>query len=692
MAKNSKAKKVMDEALGAISAAQTILDKLPDLSDINFDLSLDADPISFIMEALYRTVGYDKVIEFVAKMLTFSIPVIEQAVKAYMILQLKNLFTCTVNPFISYDLIKYGVTFGIKEIDIINMLYYCPLDKTMSRTKRTGKYYYFGCDDFQFPDELESAQDFNAFLWYMKNRTIDGRCVWYGYKKQAENAGKPTVIQKQKKKDGIITLEYAAKSGNLRDSVGSTMYSQTPYDNCLHVFLGNAKPLTDGDVETMKSRMASIQEEQSKFMELRDKAWTVKNKIEEKLSETEFSLQSDGVYQRNILECYSEYMDNIIGSIDNDRPLSESTEQLLSLGVIKFDQANSIYTMEIPTGDIITIDAHTYNGTNGSLVEEKKGLADNVASYHGGNTYLDVKDNYYYHKTLFQFNADYIYSLKLFDSKTLAARLLESLTGCFNVGLDLSIEERVVQAEVDKVVHDIVESDDAVITDCFFSFTNDEYNDMLERSELQRLGVYVSPDGAVGGMIDPESVMSAINGLAPNATQEEIKTAIETSLFELTKTITPEYNGERETGINYNLRANMIDNLLQSLANVIVMSVLTPKVYLLMAVNLKILGQEPNFDLMGFIDHFRQLIVGIIRTIRDNIMQMFKDWLMEIIGDLAKRIGAKLVLEQMQYYQILLKKCIDCFKLKRNLIGWNMADVGADIYDLDNNEPVNEEC
>jgi hypothetical protein len=76
-------------------------------------------------------------------------------------------------------------------------------------------------------------------------------------------------------------------------------------------------------------------------------------------------------------------------------------------------------------------------------------------------------------------------------------------------------------------------------------------------------------------------------------------------------------------------------------------------------------------------------------------MRLFKEWLMEIIGDLAKNLGAKLALEQIMYYQQLLRKCIECFRLHgTNTIGFDMAAVDyADIYETENNsEPVNSEC
>ena len=284
-------------------------------------------------------------------------------------------------------------------------------------------------------------------------------------------------------------------------------------------------------------------------------------------------------------------------------------------------------------------------------------------------------------------------SLKLFDEKTLAAQLLDALCGCLSVNLELSLEERILRNEVERMVHDILDTDDTVVSDCFYSFDNEAYNLMLERSQLQRIGAYVSPGGQVGLGLSPEDVMSQLNSLSPNATSEQIQTAISSSLYEVSRSISSEYDNY-DTDVNLNAQADFINNLLNTLAYVIVLSILSPKLYLLMAVNLKIMGREAGFDLAAFLESFKQMITGIIRAVRDELMRLFKEWIMELIGKLAKDLTAKLALEQIMYYRELLQKCIECFKLfGGSLSDWNMADVDyADIYASENNEPVNSEC
>ena len=88
--------------------------------------------------------------------------------------------------------------------------------------------------------------------------------------------------------------------------------------------------------------------------------------------------------------------------------------------------------------------------------------------------------------------------------------------------------------------------------------------------------------------------------------------------------------------VNFGIQMNFIENILNSLAYTLVMSVLSPKVYLLLLINLKIIGRESNFNLEGFLGQYKQLIADLIRSIRDQLLEYLQRELMMIIGDLVK--------------------------------------------------------
>lgn len=701
MPNNQKTQKTIDDTLGIISGALTVLNNYPQLNDSNFSVSMNAKPFDFIMRILYYLVGYDKIVEFVSKLLVYELPVIEYAVKTYLLTQLKLMFSCTMNPFISYDLIRYGVVFDLKTVDLMNILRFSPLDNTISRERKYGKYYYFGCDSVEIPDDLMYAEDFNAFLWYASHRRIGEREVWYGYKRNPlkdENGVKvhKSINQKQTKKDGIITLEYNGRSSGLSDAEGNGMSIQTPFNNCIHVFIGNTAPIDSVEVDTLNQTIKDSDKKLVKFTNLNNDVVSLLKELNNELSSLEDAKKKmnrdEYKAQKQNIKTYIKYLENIETAIRKRKSIADAISVPLTARLITEDVESNCYIFPI-----VPLQSKELRIAKACVEEDMNEIENTKKTAYDTATapyqYRDIKDNYYYHRTLFEFNTDYIMSLKLFDEKTLAAQLLDALCGCLSVNLELSLEERILRNEVERMVHDILDTDDTVVSDCFYSFDNEAYNLMLERSQLQRIGAYVSPGGQVGLGLSPEDVMSQLNSLSPNATSEQIQTAISSSLYEVSRSISSEYDNY-DTDVNLNAQADFINNLLNTLAYVIVLSILSPKLYLLMAVNLKIMGREAGFDLAAFLESFKQMITGIIRAVRDELMRLFKEWIMELIGKLAKDLTAKLALEQIMYYRELLQKCIECFKLfGGSLSDWNMADVDyADIYASENNEPVNSEC
>ena len=132
---------------------------------------------------------------------------------------------------------------------------------------------------------------------------------------------------------------------------------------------------------------------------------------------------------------------------------------------------------------------------------------------------------------------------------------------------------------------------------------------------------------------------------------------------------------------------------MNNLAYVITAAIVSPKLYLLFEVNLKILGLQSNFSLTDFIDMHRKMIVDCIRAVRDQIISYIVKELMKIIGDLAERLALAYAIEQAEYYRALIRNLIECFRRNRGLLDFNIDNVDyADIYEEDLGEPRNDNC
>lgn len=684
-------KQIKSETLATIDAAMSILNRFPDLNESNTELSFNTstNPFTFLMDLFKTTTGYNKLISILAKFISYELPVLEAAVKGILIAKLKDIISCSVNPFFTEDILKNGIVFNVEEIDIADVLKYSPYDKV-------GKYFYFdteptineGETDFvmtddgsfievpkpkkvQNPSDLIKSDDMDALIWFMINKA-NKRYVWKPkkYRKGDEYREDYPFTEddaKLKKEDGIITFEYYERSQNLRDAYGESYKLQTPYNNCLHVFIGDVREKKTNLINQLEDKEGDIYDNERNIT-------LFSNKIENK----NFKIQQIREDKLLLEEDFSK------GDIDED----EYKKQLKKLN-------NKEKTLQNDINDLLNRREQIYAAKRrlqfeiGTIKAELENTRDQFFPFLNP----DKNRNYYYGKSLIEFNIDYIMSLKLFDEKSLAARLLDSLTACLTIDLSFSYKRLLIKNEVKKMVNMITESDDLVVSDCFFTFSNDDYDAMSRQAELRKAGLLtINGDETSAVKINAEDILNSLNQINEDSNKETIQTIIEGTITNLSKELTDTSYLSTDKA-NFGIQMNFIENLLDSLAYVIVCSVLSPKVYLLLLINLKIIGRETNFDLEGFIGQYKQLIADLIRSIRDQLLDYLMREIMIIIGDLVKEITIKLSVEQARYYARLIKRLIDCFRKHGKSLDFSVDNVDyADILPEEQEEPKNNDC
>ena len=456
-------KKTKDDALAIINAALTILDRFPEFDETNTSLSINTstNPFTFLMDLFKTTAGYNVFLKIISGYIAFALPALELSIKGILLANIKNILTCSLNPFITRELLLNGIVFDLRTLDVMNMLSYCPFDKV-------GKYYYFGCDGFDYTDQLVKAGDFNAFLWHTKNKSLR-RQVWHGVNIIKSNVdssfyedeeGNSTIVQKEpkgnppgrdnsnkptkcKKSDGIITIQYCERPNGLRNSEGSGVsYLQTPHNHCLQVFLGNVQD-TDTEIPSLERLIADTDKN---ITEKEDEIENLRIELESVM--TDFNTLQ-GQYEEQLID--RDYYEREFSSLS-----AEQTE--LNTQIENLQSEISSLISDPMTGKL-------------SLLRQLKSA---LANLNNPNNYRTYKQNYYYRRTLIEFNTDYIMSLKLFDSKTVAAQLIDALTGCLTIDLHLSYEQMLIKYETQRMVKSVVETDDTVVSDCFFTFSNTE--------------------------------------------------------------------------------------------------------------------------------------------------------------------------------------------------------------------------
>ena len=721
-------KKIKGDTLSGINTALTVLNRFPSVPESNSYISVNmgVNPIAYCVDLLKTLVGYDYFIKIVSQAIFVGVGALEPIVKAALIARLQEMNSCSVNPFITDEMLQEGFVFDIRQLDILNIMRFSPLDDTSetveilgkSYTKHNpGRFYYFLDEGAEFlkkegkgnkitePDQLVHAADFNAFLWYTKNRT-KGRTVWLGSKRQ-HDAQPKSADAKQHKKDGIITLEYTPYGSALKTADGNSMSTQVPFNNCVHVFIGNAAPIYRLDESELHKTRDDIAVYRARLKSYTDITANIKYAI--RIEQEMLAAYNSGKIDLAEAQAITRDIKVDIRNLDAVRQAMSEDERISATQGTLFRLADDKYYMQLNMFDenglfqkgkydieefkdytikpIVFTKDEFFSSRNITLQiyrlaqQQESNFLTSAAP-----TYRSIDKNYYYRRTLAEFNYDYVMSLKLFDSRVIAAQLIDALTGCMSIDLNMSYEEQLVREEVRQMMSDVAVTDTYTVNDCFFTFSNDEYNNLLERTNEIRAGVYTPLFGnTTGAPVDANSIMDQLNGMNENATQEEVRNTFNDVLGNLSQAMSNEVgNGKSEAKMKLSAELNFMENLLEALAYTIVVTMISPKLYLLLGINLRVMGQKSPVDTREYIVYFKQLILSICQSVKDWLLQAIQDEIMKIVNDLAGDLTNLYIKEQLDYYYALLQRCITCYSMLgygNSGEGFDVSTAGADIYD-----------
>lgn len=319
-------------------------------------------------------------------------------------------------------------------------------------------------------------------------------------------------------------------------------------------------------------------------------------------------------------------------------------------------------------------------------------------------SYPEAEKNYYYKHTLFEFNVDYVNSLQLFDPKVLAAQIVTSLFGSATVslmvGATASWKTELIQDTVKSMVEKTIASEDFTVSDCFYTFSNDAYNGMLHAADLRQAGLY-SQRGEENGnnTVDIANILSGLNQMDKCADKEEQKSVIKGTILQAAGEISKDtYNENNYLAINsdFGISMSFIETLMINLCTQLVMAMLSPKVYLLILINLEMFGMSTNFDLKSFIERFNNLIRSIVKSVVDKFMAYLSEKIMEYIEEIVQKLTIKISLEQVEMYARLIKQILQHLRMLTKCgqgLGWTQDTVEfADIAETTDTSETVDEC
>lgn len=567
-----------DNALSDISAIQTLLHNYPVVETTgNLLIGEDVDCSLSFMMSIFTLLGKTKeeVIDLFCDLLCGKndgdsgfLDSVDTAVKWILMANIKKILTC-LNPLIP-DKLMYpendvpnqnnGIEIDISEIDMFNMLGYCPTSK-----KNGSAYYFDGLISIYDQTERTSANkmwsscDFNAYLWYIIHRSTssDNERMLYW-----DNRANQSVL-KRLKKDKKLRNNFFNFDGKSNVEDLHTTYQ-----------------LINGDSESVKRHLI------------------IRCEFEEKSSTSD---------KNNVLRVY----------------------------INPWRYANRL--VELPT------------------------------------TNKAIKLRARFNSTIFEFNYDYIFSLKLFNSKTLVAQILNAIFGVLeSVNVGVSYKEEIIKRKVGEMVYKIMTNDDTndtmEVRDCFKRFSNKEYEDILRDTNDKYTGKFSAVDDTNISGISPEMFVEGLNNIESAVTNEEQRDSV-SRVFEnifKTKDIYEEEVKDGVDALKFNWGSSIIDKLIKETVTQIVLQVLSPKIAILFKINSTIMGNTDPENNEGtvldawndFVENFENLLVDLVSEISGLILNWLLNYIMLEIRDIAQLFALQLLKEAINDYRELLKNII----------------------------------
>jgi len=304
----------------------------------------------------------------------------------------------------------------------------------------------------------------------------------------------------------------------------------------------------------------------------------------------------------------------------------------------------------------------------------------------------------YFNSSIYRFDWEYLKNIQILNPKLLLVRLLESLIG-FAMDTPSSVKfdfnKKRIEAVIAKAIKSIITANDMEIEDCWKSFSNEDYNDLLEEMLLSRYQATRSDDESV--RIRVHDVNDYINQLD----QINQNTSSQGTTSMITKTVTnvmmTEGSDEKtEYSFDFGFDSNMYQKLIWAIVMPIAESLFTPQVMLLMMINFQMLGIVKIDEALGndftkilnlVINKILGLIKSIVIYIKDKILQLLLDLFYEKVMPMLTEMMLMLYLEMITDWLIILLNSVKCLPL---MIGLEIERTGG-IDEVDYADIVNEQ-
>lgn len=241
-----------------------------------------------------------------------------------------------------------------------------------------------------------------------------------------------------------------------------------------------------------------------------------------------------------------------------------------------------------------------------------------------------------------------------------------------NLNFSYGYTDILTEAMLNKIIKNVITVDDTEVNDCFYTFTNDDWIQMMEENELKKYDArYAETQTGIGVQLNKQAVIDGLNEASSAATLYEKRDIIEKTIYDVS--VTPATDGmiETKSSWEFSLNANWLNNIIIDLINPIVKSVLSPKVMLLIVANYEMAGlidtSNLGFDMFSFLEFIKKKLIGflvkLIVKIKDIIVKAILNFFKKKVLPLILKWAEKLLIEKLEGYLATLLEALECVKI-----------------------------
>lgn len=327
-----------------------------------------------------------------------------------------------------------------------------------------------------------------------------------------------------------------------------------------------------------------------------------------------------------------------------------------------------------------------------------------------GNTNLnpgelsEVLTECYFGTTVYEFNYDYLSSFKLFDEKVIASNMVTALLNldCLDFsrwfGLDNNpntSEESIpgsnsyqtyINNYVNKLVERIISTEEKEFTDCFYTFSNQDYID-LENQTNDKLA-----NGTLSVDTNPEikrvyDILAAYNTDASKYEKVEVLKSIFVSALDekikddSTKSDANPNSSSNLSTSNPNIGSSgksfedYLNFFVKFLTEQLVNAILSPNVLMLIQVNKKLMNNDPltinqnyKFSVEDVLNGLSGTITSVVKEVVDMIQKELLRVILSSITQIMNSYLKELSFEYARKWVNLLKSLLACYNRNKNRV------------------------